>query len=238
MPGHLNLSEGQLIAQKYEIVTLLGSGWEGEVYLTREKGTGIERTAKFFYPKRNQNNKCAMMYAKKLHKLRETPNIIRYHNQERVMIDDAPVTALISEYVDGEQLSEFVARHRGKKLELYMALHVFYHVVIGLERIHDSGEYHGDLHSDNIMLKQKGIGFQIKFLDFYNWGASLSEMKKGDIVDLVRLFYEMLGGQKTYSQQPYFVKDIICGNKTHLILRKYKSVADVKRKIDQIEWSF
>ena len=47
MESYLNLSVGQIIAQKYEIISLLGSGWEGEVYLTREKGTGIERTAKF-----------------------------------------------------------------------------------------------------------------------------------------------------------------------------------------------
>ena len=37
---------GELLAGKYEVVARLGAGWEGEVYLVREKGTGIERTAK------------------------------------------------------------------------------------------------------------------------------------------------------------------------------------------------
>lgn len=236
MKSSLNLFEGQVIAQKYEIVSLLGSGWEGEVYLTREKGTGIERTAKFFYPKRNLKNKCALTYAKKLHKLRNSPNIIQYHNQEVVEIAGDNVTALISEYVEGEQLSEFVAKQKGKRLPLYMALHLFYHITLGLEKIHDANEYHGDLHSDNIMVKQSGMGFELKFLDFYNWGASFSEMRKADIVDLVRLLYEIIGGQKYYSKQPQFVKDIICGGKTSLVTRRYRSVSDVRRFLENIDW--
>lgn len=234
--SNLNLFEGQMIAEKYEIVSLLGSGYEGEVYLTREKGTGIERTAKFFYPKRNLNNKCALMYAKKLHKLRNTPNIIQYHNQETVDIAGANVTALISEYVDGEQLSEFITGHPGKRMPLYKALHLFYHIVLGLEKIHASREYHGDLHSENIMVKQIGMGFDVKFLDFYNWGASYHEMKKADILDLVRLLYEMIGGQKTYSKQPQFVREIVCGGKPSLVYKRYKSVSDVRRFLDQLSW--
>lgn len=236
MQSQLNLSVGQVIAEKYEIVSLLGSGWEGEVYLTRETGTGIERTAKFFYPKRNINNKCALTYAKKLHKLRNSSNIIQYHNQEVVDLNGYSVTALISEYVDGEQVSEFIARQKGKRLPLYLALHLFYHITIGLEKIHESGEYHGDLHSDNIMIKQRGVGFSVKFLDFYNWGASFSEMRKADIVDLVRLMYEMIGGQKYYSKQPQFIKDIVCGGKTSLITKRYKSVTDVRKYLENISW--
>ena len=39
-----NLHCGDCLAGKYQVVTLLGAGWEGEVYLVRERGTGIERT--------------------------------------------------------------------------------------------------------------------------------------------------------------------------------------------------
>jgi len=236
MESYLNLSVGQIIAHKYEIISLLGSGWEGEVYLTREKGTGIERTAKFFYPKRNAKNKCALTYAKKLHKLRNTPNIIQYHNQEVIEIEGAAVTALISDYVEGEQLSEFISKQRGKRLPLYQGPHLFYAIAKGLEKIHDSKEYHGDLHSDNVMIKQVGMGFEVRFLDFYNWGASFSEMRKADIIDLVRLLYEILGGQKFYSKQPKFIKEIICGQKTNIITKKFKAVADVRRFLESINW--
>ena len=45
-----NLHRGDCLAGKYQVVTLLGAGWEGEVYLVRESGTGIERTVKIFFP--------------------------------------------------------------------------------------------------------------------------------------------------------------------------------------------
>ena len=51
------------------MVTLLGAGWEGEVYLVRERGTGIERTVKIFFPRRNPRDRTLRFYARKLHKL-------------------------------------------------------------------------------------------------------------------------------------------------------------------------
>ena len=43
---------GRSLAKKYEVLSKLGQGWEGEVYLLRETSTGIERAAKFFFPQR------------------------------------------------------------------------------------------------------------------------------------------------------------------------------------------
>ena len=41
-----DLAPGRTLARKYEVVSRLGGGWEGEVYRIREKSTGIERAAK------------------------------------------------------------------------------------------------------------------------------------------------------------------------------------------------
>ena len=65
---------GRMLAGKYEVVNPLGCGFEGEVYLIREKATGIERTAKFFFPQRNVRAKNALFHANKLHALRHCPN--------------------------------------------------------------------------------------------------------------------------------------------------------------------
>ena len=70
------LAPGRTLARKYEIVSKLGGGWEGEVYRIREKNTGIGRAAKLFYPERNVRNKAAMAYARKLHSLRNCPLVI------------------------------------------------------------------------------------------------------------------------------------------------------------------
>ena len=99
---------GRILARKYEVIDLLGSGWEGEVYLVREISTGIERTAKFFFPERNKNNKNINFYANKLHKLRHCPIVIHYNAQETITLRGQSVSFLISEYVEGELLSSFV----------------------------------------------------------------------------------------------------------------------------------
>ncbi len=42
-----DFNPGRIFANKYEIVDLIGYGWEGEVYKIVERPTGIERAAKF-----------------------------------------------------------------------------------------------------------------------------------------------------------------------------------------------
>lgn len=73
-----NLEPGRTLAGKYEVVSKLGEGWEGEVYLVEELGTGIARAAKLFFPQRNPNDRTARFYARKLHKLRQCPILIQY----------------------------------------------------------------------------------------------------------------------------------------------------------------
>ena len=79
-----DLEPGAVLAGKYRVLERLGKGWEGEVYLVRERSTGIERSAKIFFPRRNRGNRAVRFYAKKLHKLRDCRILIQYHTQETV----------------------------------------------------------------------------------------------------------------------------------------------------------
>jgi len=124
---------GLIVAGKYEIMAQIGTGWEGEVYLLRECATGIERAAKFWYPHRNRRNQASRFYAKKLHKLRHCPILIQYHTQETITCQDQPVRFLVSEYVEGELLSDFVARQPGKRMPVFQALHLLHALAAGIE---------------------------------------------------------------------------------------------------------
>src|SRR5689334_16157857 len=73
---------GRGIAGKYRIESLLGTGWEGEVYSIVERNTGIRRAAKFYYPHRDPMGKAAISYARKLDALRHCPILMQYHHQE------------------------------------------------------------------------------------------------------------------------------------------------------------
>jgi tRNA A-37 threonylcarbamoyl transferase component Bud32 len=232
-----DLAEGRKIAGKYEVLSLLGSGWEGEVYKIREIRTGIERAAKLFFPQRNIGNKTAKSYAQKLHKLRQVPILIKYHTEEILLVRKFPITVLISEYVEGDLLSEFLKKFPGKRLHPYQALHLLYALTCGVEEIHLLNETHGDLHTDNIIINRFGLEFDVKLLDLFHGPHPKKETRQTDILELIRIFYDTLGGAKRYSKLPVTVKQICCGLKRSLILNRFRTISHLREHLESLDWS-
>ena len=227
---------GDVLAGKYEIVSHLGRGWEGEVFLVSEIGTGIERAAKFFFPHRNHRNRTLTYYAKKLHRLRHCPILIQYHTRETVDYDGVPVTFVVSEYVEGELLSAFLARQPGKRLDAFQGFHLLHALAAGIESIHHLHEYHGDLHTDNIIVRRAGLGFDVKLVDLYRWRAPKRVNIQDDVCDLIRVFYDALGGRARYANQPPEVKSICCGLKRSLILKKFSTAGELRQRLETMQW--
>jgi tRNA A-37 threonylcarbamoyl transferase component Bud32 len=230
------LSGGTLLAGKYEVVLRLGSGWEGEVYLVRECGTRIERTVKIFFPRRNLGNRAWRVYARKVHKLSHCPIVIQYHTRDTFVFDGLPVSFLVSEFVEGELLSDFLKRQSGRRLNSFQAVHLLHALAAGIELIHNVGEYHGDLHTDNVIVLRYGLGFELKLLDMFSWGSPNAENIQHDVFDLIRIFYDALGGQRWYRRQPQEVKDICKGLKRSLIAREFRSAGQLCQHLEMMEW--
>jgi len=231
-----NLVPGRILARKYEVIQTLGSGWEGEVFLVREHPTGIERAVKLFYPHRNPRDRVANFYARKLHKLRHCPIAIQYHTRETIRYHRTPITLLVSEFVEGELLSDFLARQPGKRLSAFPALHLLHALATGIECIHSMKEYHGDLHTDNIIVQRFGLGFDLKLLDFYHWGAPRPENIHEDVVDLIRILYEAVGGRRHYRNQPQEIKQICRGLKRSLILKQFRTAGQLREHLETLAW--
>lgn len=228
---------GRIIASKYEIESPLGSGWEGEVYVIRERSTGIRRAAKFYYPHRDPRGKSAIAYARKLDALRHCPILMTYHHQEIAYFKRRKVIVVISELVEGEKLSDFLLRQPGNRLSSFEALHVLYTLARGITPIHAIGEYHGDIHDDNIMIRRVGIGFEIKLLDFFDLGKPSRAKVRKDVLNLIQVFHTVVGGRSKYAQQPDVVKQIIRGLKDTLILERFQTAGDIQRHLETMEWS-
>ena len=226
----------QIVAGKYEIVAQIGTGWEGEVYLLRECSTGIERAAKFWYPHRNPSNRAARFYARKLHKLRHCPILIQYHTQETIIHQGLPVHFLVSEYVEGELLSHFLARQPGKRVPVFQALHLLHALASGIEKIHNLREYHGDLHDENVIVRRYGLSFDLKLVDMFHWGPASLDNIHEDVCNLVRIFYDSLGGQPRYAKQPPEAKAICCGLKRSLILKKFRNAGQLRQYLETMQW--
>lgn len=227
---------GRVLLGKYEVCSAVGRGWEGEVYLVREQDTGIERAAKFFFPGRSPARKAAILNAKKLHKLRHCSLAIQYHAKEVLTFRGMSITCLLSEYIEGEPLSQFLERQPGKRLPPFQALHLLYSLVEGMECIHGAREAHGDLHGDNIIVQRHGLGFELHVLDFYHDVGTRRQATRSDIVEMVRILYETIGGGKYYARMPEQVKSICRGMKSSLILERFKSATQLRQYLENLDW--
>jgi serine/threonine protein kinase len=231
------LQPGRVLAGKYEVLSLLGSGYQGEVYLVQERKTGIERAAKIFFPHRNPKDRTSTTDARKLHKLRSCPVLIQYLNQEKLRFRKREITCLISEFVEGQQLSDFLKKQPGKRLTYFEGLHLLYALAKGMEPIHRMGEYHGDLHIDNVMIRRIGIGFEVKVLDLYHWWGTKKENIREDVLGLIEIFHSAIGGRKQYAKHPEAVKKICCGLKKTLIAKKFKTAGELRAYLETMEWA-
>src|SRR5690606_7334823 len=97
---------------------------------------------------------------------------------------------------------QWVTRYPGRRVGPYRALHVLYNLVVGLEQIHAVGEYHGDVHTENIILHPRGVRFELKLVDFYDWGKPARHKRFQDVYDVIGVFYDILGGKQRYSRLP------------------------------------
>src|SRR6476660_4635333 len=184
---------GRSVAGKYVIEKPLGSGWEGEVYVIVERATGIRRAAKFYYPHRDPMGKAAITYARKLDALRHCPILMQYHHQEIAYVKRRKVMVVISELVEGQKLSEFLFAQRNHALSTVEALHVLFTLAKGIAPIHARGEYHGDIHDDNIIIRRAGIAFDIKLIDFFDLGRPTKWKIHKDVLNLVEVFHTVVG---------------------------------------------
>jgi serine/threonine protein kinase len=230
------LRPGRVLAGKYEVVRQLGQGWEGEVHLVRELATGIARAAKFFFPHRNPHDRTAKFYARKLHKLRHCPILIQYHGRETFVHERQRITFLVSDFVEGEMLDAFLRRQPARRISPFQAVHLLHALARGMEDIHRAREYHGDLHTGNVMVQRFGLGIELKLLDLFRWDAPRPENIRDDVVDMIRIFYDAVGGKRHYASQPEEVKAICCGLRRSLIISKFRTAGQLRQHLETMEW--
>lgn len=235
-PEEFMLKPGRLIGGKYIVDEPLGMGWEGEVYRVTERTTGATRAVKLFYAERNLRDRRLKRYARKLERLRRCPVIIQYHHSEVLRVGKEKLTCLVSEFVDGQMLPDYVSRQPGRRLEPFRALSLTYAIATGLSQIHDHREYHGDLHAGNVLIRPRGVFFDVKLLDFFDWDATSAEVRRDDIVDLARILFDISGGRDRYPSQPEAIKNIVRGLRRDLILRRFPTMRRMCHWLETFDW--
>lgn len=232
-----DLVPGRVLAKNYQVEAQLGRGYEGEVYLVRERLTGARRAAKVFYPERNEKNAAATHYAQKLERLRDCSMVIQYHHAEQVRLRGEVVSVLISEFVEGQLLPTLLAGYRARRMPVHEALCITRTIAAGLAEIHEKREYHGDLHAHNVLVRRRGVHFDVKLVDMYDRGRANRFHIQQDVCDVVRILYDLVGGQAYYASQPPVVKRICLGLKCTLISQRYPTAWHLCRHLDTFEWA-
>jgi tRNA A-37 threonylcarbamoyl transferase component Bud32 len=233
---YYDLQPGVTLGRNYFVVGFLGAGWEGEVYKVEERRTGVLRAAKIFYEGRRLSRIQMQRYARKLQRLRRCPIITQYHHRDVARVGRETVEILVSDLANGEILSSFLERQRGKRLSSFEALHLLYALVVGVEPIHFLGEYHGDIHSDNILVTRVGLGFEVHLLDFFELGRPTRHKMQQDVIDLVSLLHESVGGREGYARAGDEIRQIVNGRKHSLIAKKFKTAGQLRIAMDNLEW--
>lgn len=155
---------GEVVGGKYEIVSRLGAGGMGEVYLGVNKPLGQQVAVKFLSKKFTADENIilrflneARSYCKVTHPNAVT--LLEYGQHE----DGA--LYLITEFIDGNSLSDTLKEVGPFGLEQLISIST--QICEVLSAAHGQGVIHRDLKPDNIMLMQTSRGrYVVKVLDF------------------------------------------------------------------------
>ena len=157
---------------RYEIVSPLGAGGMGEVYLAHDS-TLDRKVALKVLPESvasDRNRMQRFVQEAKAASALNHPNIITIHE-----IGTEPgAHFMVTEFIEGENLRH----HLRKPMTLLEAIDISVQVASALATAHAAGIIHRDIKPENIMLREDGI---VKVLDFGL--AKLTERWRKDEVD-------------------------------------------------------
>ncbi|MGH9941886.1 MAG: protein kinase domain-containing protein [Pyrinomonadaceae bacterium] len=148
---------GRLIGH-YQVLSLLGAGGMGEVYLAEDTALGRRVALKLLPPAFTREADRARRFEREARAASALnhPNILTIYEIGRV--DGAHFIA--TEFIEGQTLRQ---RMSGSGMELDEALDISIQVAGALAAAHEAGIVHRDIKPENIMLRRDRI---IKVLDF------------------------------------------------------------------------
>lgn len=156
------LPPGLLISSKYRIVSELGRGGMGAVYLVDHVQLHAQFALKTINPtKTNETSLARFQKEARAASLLDHPGLVKVHDFG--LVGTQPY--FVMDLVRGESLADRIKKTGPLSIE--DALHMLIQVSLALGYAHEKGVIHRDLKPSNIMLPTHGTGEQqIKIVDF------------------------------------------------------------------------
>jgi serine/threonine protein kinase len=148
---------GRTIAN-YQVLSLLGTGGMGEVYLAKDTRLNRKVAIKFLYTESTADPRgrhCLLNEARAAAAL-DHPNICTIYEAAEA----ENLSFIVMQYIEGETLA---ARLRREPVQLSEALTIALQILQALSEAHARGVIHRDIKPQNILLTPRG---EVKVLDF------------------------------------------------------------------------
>lgn len=152
------LQTGSVLAGQYEILSRLGRGGMGEVFLAMDRRTGREVALKTLHAKYSRNRNAVARFIREVRLARRLnhPGIVKIYDARQC----GQILFYTMEHVDGKNLRHWL-RQRGK-LDLGSTVRILCLIAGALEHAHKI-TIHRDLSPENVMVLRDG---SVRLLDF------------------------------------------------------------------------
>ncbi|HEY9714721.1 MAG TPA: serine/threonine-protein kinase [Chroococcales cyanobacterium] len=155
---------GTVLADKYEIIGLIGKGGMSSVYKARHLATKKLIAVKVMHSFLLADSQAVRRFQK------EATASSRLNHPHAISVHDLGVAGdgrpfLVMDYLEGRSLADMIAAEG--KLEVWRCLHIFIQICEALSSAHGEGIIHRDLKPSNIMIVRAGdeVDF-VKVVDF------------------------------------------------------------------------
>jgi eukaryotic-like serine/threonine-protein kinase len=154
---------GTVLAGKYQLERLLGSGGMGKVYKGQHLSLGVPVAVKVMHAHVAMQDEFVRRFRHEAH----AASVVSHPNVVRVLDfgEEQGLLYLVMEYLQGHSLSGWIDRMPGPP-PLAEVRHVLTSLLDALDVAHRFGIVHRDLKPDNVFLADAGGARVVKVLDF------------------------------------------------------------------------
>ena len=159
-PVRTEIVPGQtVVAGRYRVETLLGSGGMGAVYKCADLALGETVALKFLHSAFANDPKMIERFTQEIKVVRRIQHKSVVPNYD--IGEWQGMHYIVMAFVDGRALSDILSEK--KRLSLEEMIPLVTQVISGLKAAHDEGIVHRDLKTDNILVDSKGNAFILDF---------------------------------------------------------------------------
>jgi serine/threonine-protein kinase len=165
-PGSLVLTAGQVVSGRFEVVSLLGQGSMGQVFLARDQVMGRSVAVKVLRPELGRDASFLQRFfaeAQVVASLSTNPNVVTLFDTG-MLSEEQPF--LVMEYLPGRSMRALLAELTTRPPRSWV-VSTGCQITSALADAHEKGVVHRDLKPENVMeLESRTQPFLVKVLDF------------------------------------------------------------------------